>query len=119
MWVKVGGKFAAFCILDSLKERLLSTLEEVHGRQRKKVQPWVTNKVMDLGDQRRQLKQHKYTSTEAELEYRKVNREVRKKMKAEKEAWIEKQCKNIEGSDVRKQQRGQQHHQGSHQDPTA
>ena len=74
---EVGGKFAALCVLDSnvdplaksLKERLLSTSEEVPGRQRKKIQPWVTNKVLDLCDQRWQLKQQKYTST---LEYRKV-----------------------------------------------
>ena len=31
-----------------------------------------------------QLKQQKYTGTEAGLEYRKANREVRKKMKAAK-----------------------------------
>ena len=35
---------------------------------------------LDLCDQTRQLKQEKYTSNEAGLEYRKVNREVRKKM---------------------------------------
>ena len=43
---KVGGKFAAFCVLDSdvgalassLKEGLFSTAEEVLGRQRKKIQ---------------------------------------------------------------------------------
>ena len=38
---------------------------------------------------RRQLRQQKYTSTEVGLEYTKVNREVRKKMKAAKEEWIE------------------------------
>ena len=46
--------------------------------------------------QRRQLKQQKYTSTEAGLEYRKVNREVRMKMKVAKKEWTEEQCKNIE-----------------------
>ena len=75
---------------------LLSTAEEVLGRQRKKIQPWVTNEVLDLCNQRWQLKQQKCTSTEAGLEYRKLNREVRKKMKAAKEEWIEEQCKNIE-----------------------
>ena len=75
---KVGGKFAALCVLDSdvdtiansLKEGLLLTAEEVLGRRRTKIQPWVTNEVLDLSDQREQLKQ-KYTSTEAGLEYRK------------------------------------------------
>ena len=95
--VKAGGNCAAFCVLaNSLKEALLSTAKEVLGRQRKKIKPWVTNEVLDLRDEGRQLKQQKYTSTEAELEYRKVNREVRKKMKAAMEKWIEEQYKNIE-----------------------
>ena len=78
------------------KEGLFSTVEEILGKQRKKDQPWVTSEVLDLCDQRRQVKQQKYTSTEAGLEYRIVDREVRKKMKAAKEEWIEEQCKNIE-----------------------
>ena len=40
--------------------------------------------------------QQKYASTEAGLEYRKVNREVRRKMKAAKEEWIGEQWKSIE-----------------------
>ena len=84
--------------MNSLKEGLLRTVEEVLGRQRKKTQPWVTNEVLDLCHkrQRQQLKQQKYTSTEAELEYRKVNRDVRKKIKAAKKVWVKEQCKNIE-----------------------
>ena len=65
-------KFAALCVLDSntntlansLKEVLFSTAKEVLGRQRKKIQPWVTNKVLDQCDKKLQLKQQKYTSTE-------------------------------------------------------
>ena len=57
---KVGGKFAALCVLDSdvdilensLKEVLLSTAEEVLGRQRKTIQPCVTNEGLALGDQK-------------------------------------------------------------------
>ena len=100
---KVGGKFAALCIFDSdidtlvnsLKEGLLATAEGVLWRQRTKIQLWVTNKVLDLSDRRQQLKQ-KYTSTEAGLECRKVNRKVRREIKAAKEEWIEEQCKSIE-----------------------
>ena len=74
---KVGGKFAAQCILDSeidtfansIKEELLATTEGVLWRQRTKIQPWATNEVLDLSDQREQLRQ-KYISTEAGLEYR-------------------------------------------------
>ena len=60
------------------------------------IQPWGTNEVLDLRDERRQLKQQKYTSTEAGLEDVKMNREVRKKTVAAKEEWIEEQCKNME-----------------------
>ena len=59
-----GGEFAALCALDgdvdtlanSLKEGPLSTAEEVLGRQRKKIQPWVINKVLDMCDQQWKLK---------------------------------------------------------------
>ena len=53
-------------------------------RQRKKFQLWVTNEVLDLCYRRQQLKQQKYISTETVLEYRKVNREVRKNVKEAK-----------------------------------
>ena len=67
---------AALCILDSdvntlanyPKEGLFSIAEELYGRQRKKIQPWVMNGVLEMCYQRRQLKQQKYTSTEAGLE---------------------------------------------------
>ena len=70
---EVGGKFAALCILDSgvdslansLKEGLLLTAEAVLRIQKKKIQPWVIKEVLDLCDLRWQLKQQKYTSTEA------------------------------------------------------
>ena len=68
---------------------LVSTAEEVLGKQRKKIQPWVTNEVLDLCDQRRQLKQQKNANTEKGLEHKQVNREVRKKLKAVKVGWIE------------------------------
>ena len=75
---------------------LLSTAEEVLGRQRTTIQLLVTNEVLDRCDQRRQQKQQKYTSTEADLQYRKVNREIRKEVKAAKEVRTEEQCRNIE-----------------------
>ena len=88
----------------------VSTVEEVLGKQRKKIQPWVTNEVLDLCDQRRQLKQQKYTNTETGLEHTQVNREVRKKMKVVTVGWIER----AHGG---KQPVGLQHSQGCHQHP--
>ena len=68
----------------------VSTLD-CRRKQREKIQPRVTNEVLDLCDQRRQLRQQKQTSAEAELEYREVNGECRTKMKAAKEEWTEEQ----------------------------
>ena len=48
-------------LANNLKEGLLSTAEELLGIQRKKMQLWVTNEVLELCDQRWQLKQQKYT----------------------------------------------------------
>ena len=59
-----------------------------------------------------------HTHTEG-LEYRKVNREARKKMEAAKKGWVEEQCKNIDKrNDVRKQEICLQHPPGCRQDPT-
>ena len=101
---RVGGKFAALSVLDSdvdtlaseIKEVLHTTAEEVLGRKRRKIQPWVTNEVLDLCDRRRELKGKKHTSEEARADYQRAHRDVRAKMRAAKEEWIERQCKDIE-----------------------
>ena len=125
---KVGIKFAALCILDSdvdtlannLEEELLSTAEEVRGRQGKKIQLNGSQQGSESVRPETALKQQKYTCTEAGLEYRNSKREVRKKMKAAKEEWIEKQCKNIgKGVMSEEHRRGLRNTQGSHQDPSA
>ena len=76
---KISLKFAAISVLsndvetlaNSLKQVLRSTAEEVAGRQGKQIQLWVTKEVLDLSDQRRQLRQQKYASTEAGVEQEK------------------------------------------------
>ena len=65
----VGGKFAAFCVFDSdvdtfgksLRQGLLSTAEEILGRQTEKIQVLVSKEVLGVCNQRGQLKQRKYT----------------------------------------------------------
>ena len=57
---QVGGKFAALNLIDSdvemltgdIKEGLLTTAEEVLGKRQKKIQPWITNEVLDFWDRR-------------------------------------------------------------------
>ena len=100
----IGGKFAALTTIDddveilanSIKEVLTSAAEETLGRSRTKKQPWMTNEALELCDKRRELKKRKHTSQEANDKYKESHREVRRKMREAKEAWIEEQCKNID-----------------------
>ncbi|GFR70433.1 endonuclease-reverse transcriptase [Elysia marginata] len=80
---------------NSLKEVLVSTAEEVLGRKRRIIQPWVTNEVLDLCDKRRELRKRKFGSNVA-MNYQLANKAVRKKMKEAKEKWIDDQCVPIE-----------------------
>ncbi|XP_076443965.1 uncharacterized protein LOC143282251 [Babylonia areolata] len=101
---QVGRKFAALNLMDidvdtlsnNIKEVLTTTAEQVVGKKRKRIQPWVTNEVLDLCDKRRELRKKKHPSNEARTKHQQVNREVRTKMKAAKENWIEEQCEEVE-----------------------
>ncbi|GFR70978.1 endonuclease-reverse transcriptase [Elysia marginata] len=77
---------------NSLKEVLVSTAEEILGRKRRTIQPWVTNEVLDLCDKRKELRKRKFGSNVAMENYQLVNKAVRKKMKEAKEEWIDDQC---------------------------
>ena len=65
------------------------------GRHRKKIQPWVTNYILDLCDKRRGLKKDKHSSTAVADEYRKTNCLISKRMREAEEKWIDDQCKTI------------------------
>ena len=100
----IGGKFAALNLIDSdvdtmaseVKEVLLSSADEILGKRRRKIKPWVTDTVLDLCDKRRELRSQKHSSDEARAQYQQAHRAVRKKMAAAKEEWIEEQCNTIE-----------------------
>jgi len=81
----IGGKFAPLlATLDEDAETLTSSFntvmtkaaQEVLGKRRRKVQPWVTEEILDMCDTRRKLK--KVKNTTGENEYKKVNKKIRK-----------------------------------------
>ena len=74
---------------------MIESANEALAKIRRKTQRRVTDEIMDLCDERRELKKIKNTPIGA-TEYRKVNIKIRKKMKQAKEDWIGKQCKEIE-----------------------
>ena len=68
---QVGGKFAALNLIDSdvstlqiTSKVLVLAAEDVLGRQRKKKQPWVSNEILNLCDERGSLKKVKHNDSE-------------------------------------------------------
>ena len=68
---------------------------EILGKERQRKKPWVTKDVLDLCDERRDLKKKRYEA-EGSKEYREANRRVQKAVKKAKEDWKGAQCEEIE-----------------------
>ena len=85
--------------LDSMvthfNKAVTDTAAELLGKQRRKRKPWVTPEILDLCDQRRDLKKKRGESEEAK-DYREIKRKIRTEMKMAKETWIQGQCQEVE-----------------------
>ena len=68
---------------------------EILGKEHRRKKPWVTKDVLDLCDERRDLKKKGYEA-EGAKEYREEKRRVQKAVKKAKEDWIGAQCEEIE-----------------------
>ena len=71
------------------------TAAEILGKQRRKRKPWVTPEILDLCDQRRDLKKKK-GEPEGVKDYREIKRKIRTEMKMAKETWMQGQCQEVE-----------------------
>ena len=67
---------------------------EILGKERCRKKPWVTKDVLDLCDERRDLK--KRYEAEGAKKYREANRRIQKAVKKAKEDWVGAQCEEIE-----------------------
>ena len=68
---------------------------EILGKERRSKKPWVTKDILDLCDDRRNMKKKRYEA-EGAKEYRKANKRIQKAVKKVKEDWIGAQCEDIE-----------------------
>ena len=102
----IGGKFAPLIGLsdeDMDMDTMITTYNtavtdaasEILGKERRRKKLWVTKDVLDLCDERRDLKRKRYEAEEAK-EYREANRRAQKAVKKAKEDWIGAQCEEIE-----------------------
>ena len=73
---------------------------EILGKERRMKKPWVTKDVLDLCDERRDLKKKRYEA-EGAKEYREANRRIQKAVKKAKEDWIGAQCEEVENNSKR------------------
>ena len=68
---------------------------EILGKERRRKKPWVTIDVLDLCDERRDLKKKRYEA-EGANEYREANRRVRRAVRGVEEDRIGARCGGIE-----------------------
>ena len=71
------------------------TAAELLGKQRRKRKPWITPEILDVCDQRRDLKK-KRGEPEGATDYREIKRKIRTEMKIAKETWIQGQCQEVQ-----------------------
>jgi len=102
----IGGKFAPLLVLGeeeldleqtikTFNTAVLETANQAIGKHQRKKKPWVTTEILDMCDQRRELKSKKGTA-EGRTQYRAVNNKIKRAMKKAKEDWIEQQCTEVE-----------------------
>ena len=68
---------------------------EILGKERRRKKPWITKDVLDLCDERRDLKKKRYEA-EGAKDYSEANRRIQKAVKKAKEDWIGAQCEEID-----------------------
>lgn len=100
----IGGKFAPLLVMDvdvkvmtdTFSTVMTTVAKDIIGLHRPKKKPWVTEEILNLCDARRDLKNTRHTTRA--VEYREINKNVRKSLKKAKEDWIGQQCTEIESS---------------------
>ena len=104
--VTIGGEFAQLTGLRDLDMDMNSMITayntavtdaaiEILGKERRRKKPWFTRDVLDLCDERRNLKKKRYKA-EGAKEYREANKRIQKAVKKANEDWIRAHCEEIE-----------------------
>ena len=102
----IGGRFAPLATLvdddadlDTMgtyfNKAVTDTAAELLGKQRRKRKPWVTPEILDLCDQRQDLKKTR-GEPEGAKDYSEIKRKIGTEMKIAKETWIKGQCQEVE-----------------------
>ena len=90
----IGGKFAPLIgqsdedmdmdtMITSYNTAVTDVASEILGKERRRKKPWVTKDVLDLCDERRDLKKKRYEA-EGAKEYREANRRIQKQYRKQR-----------------------------------
>ena len=93
----IGGKFAPLIglsdedmdmgtMITTYNTAVTDAASEILGKKRRRKKPWITKDVLDLCDERRDLKKKRYKA-EGANEYREANRRIQKAVKKAKD-WL-------------------------------
>ena len=102
----IGGKFAPLIglsdedmdidtMITTYNTAVTDAASEILGKERRRKKPWVTKDVLNLFDERRDLKKKPYEA-DGVKEYRGANGGIQKAVKKAKEDWIGAQWEEIE-----------------------
>ena len=84
------------------KKAVLETAESVLGKQRKTKQPYVTEEILDMCDEKRMLKPVRHKEEGKKKEYNRLKHQIEKKCRQEEVRQLEEKCKQCEESFLRK-----------------
>ena len=101
----IGGKFAPIIgmsdgdmdidtMITTYNRTVTDAASEILGKERHRKRPLVIKDILDLFDERRDLKKKRY-EVEGAKEYREANRRFQKAVNKAKEDWIGAQCEEI------------------------
>ena len=101
----VGGKFAPLfgmrdedmgidTIITTYNTAWTDAASEILGKERRRKKPWITKDVLDLCNERRNVKKRRCEAEGAKA-YREANMRIQKAVKKAKEDWIGVQCEEI------------------------
>ena len=102
----IGGKFAPLSglsdedmdidtMISAYNTAVTDAAREILGKERRRKKPWVTKDVLDLCDERRELKK-KRSEADGAREYREANRRIQKAVTKAKEDWIGAHYEEVE-----------------------
>ena len=104
--VTLGVKFAPliglwdndmdiYTMITTYNTALTDAASEILGKDCRRKKPWVTKDVLNLCDDRRDLKKRRYEAEEAKA-YREAFKRIQNAVKKAKEDWISVHCEDIE-----------------------